>query len=154
MPETRAARSARRLLLRHPVNVQSIEMRTLGERVSDALAERVGSWGFILVQSALLTAWIAYNAVVALRYLHTQVFDPFPFILLNLVLSFQAAYTGPVVMMSQNRHSQKDRAMAEHDYTVNRMAIEHLAWQNAQILALLHAANTAPSAPPPSSEMP
>ena len=154
MPESRAARSLRRELLRHPVNLRQTAERTLGERVADGLATRVGSWPFIIVQSVLLCIWIAYNAVVAFRLFHHQGFDPYPFILLNLALSFQAAYTGPVVMMSQNRQTQKDRAMAEHDYAVNQQAFDHMIWQNEQLLQLLKATKSTPTAAPPSSEVP
>ena len=94
---------------RHPVNVRhSGRGRTTGERIADAVAARVGSWPFIIVQSTLLAVWILGNAFLIRD------------ILLNLLLSFQAAYTGPFVLMSQNRQSARDRDEAEHDYGVNR----------------------------------
>lgn len=111
---------------RHPVNVRHFEQRTVGERVADAVTGGVGSWPFIITQSLLLAAWIVVNGVLIGRLLGGKPFDPFPFILLNLVLSFQAAYTGPVVMMSQNRQTAKDRDEAEHDYAVNREALDRL----------------------------
>jgi uncharacterized membrane protein len=111
---------------RHPVNVRHFEQRTVGERVSDAVTGGVGSWPFIITQSLLLAAWILANGVLIGRLLGGKPFDPYPFILLNLVLSFQAAYTGPVVMMSQNRQAAKDRDEAEHDYKVNREALDRL----------------------------
>jgi uncharacterized membrane protein len=111
---------------RHPVNIRHFQQRTLGERVADAVTGRVGSWPFIIVQSLLLAAWIVANAFLIRNWLGGKPFDPYPFILLNLVLSFQAAYTGPVVMMSQNRQAAKDRDEAEHDYDVNREALERL----------------------------
>lgn len=111
---------------RHPVNVRHFEQRTVGERVADAVTGGVGSWPFIITQSLLLAAWIVVNGVLIGRLLGGKPFDPFPFILLNLVLSFQAAYTGPVVMMSQNRQAAKDRDEAEHDYKVNREALDRL----------------------------
>ncbi len=86
----------------------------LGERMADWVAERVGSWHFILVQSALLALWIAANV---LAWVHA--WDPYPFILLNLVLSFQAAYTAPIIMMSQNRSAAIDRQRAQDDYDIN-----------------------------------
>ena len=86
----------------------------LGERVSDAVAAVVGSWPFIICQSIILLIWIALNVAAAVRH-----WDPYPFILLNLVLSFQAAYTAPVIMMSQNRQATIDRGQAQHDYDVN-----------------------------------
>lgn len=109
--------------LRSPVNVRHEHRRTPGERIADAVAARVGSWPFIVVQSVLLAAWIVANGLVLGRWVAGKPFDPYPFILLNLVLSFQAAYTGPVVMMSQNRQAARDRDAAEHDYDVNEEAL-------------------------------
>jgi len=89
---------------------------TLGERAADAVAAVVGSWRFILIQSVLLAAWLIYNSLSGDR------FDPFPFILLNLLLSFQAAYTAPVIMMSQNRQADIDRRRSIDDFEVNKKA--------------------------------
>jgi uncharacterized membrane protein len=88
--------------------------KDLGARVSDAVASTVGSWPFIIIQSTLLFLWICANILGWVK-----AWDPYPFILLNLALSFQAAYTAPIIMMSQNRESQLDRAKAEKDYDVN-----------------------------------
>lgn len=137
----------------HPVNIRHFDRRSTGERVADAVAARVGSWPFIITQSFLLLLWLLYNAYVAFRLIHHKGFDPYPFILLNLMLSFQAAYTGPVVMMSQNRQSVKDRDMAEHDYAVNQRSFEHLMWQNEQILELLGAVQRQPTSPPPARDV-
>ena len=87
---------------------------TLGERLSDLVAEIVGSWRFILIQSGLLMAWLIANAAFG-----SNAWDPYPFILLNLMLSFQAAYTAPIIMMSQNRQSDIDRIRSIADYQVN-----------------------------------
>lgn len=76
------------------------QARTFGERISDTLTNAVGSWPFIIVQSALLALWICLNIVA-----WWQAWDPYPFILLNLVLSFQAAFTAPIIMRSQNRQA-------------------------------------------------
>lgn len=118
------------------VNEKHIEGRTLGQKVADGVAALVGSWPFILVQSFILLLWISANIYLAAHY-KDKAFDPFPFILLNLVLSFQAAYTGPIVMMSQNRQSEKDRLMAEADFQTNtvaeeelRIVMQHLAHQD------------------------
>lgn len=112
---------------RSPVNIRHLgQGRTLGERLADGVTGGVGSWPFIITQSVLLAAWIVVNAFLIKDWLGGKPFDPYPFILLNLVLSFQAAYTGPVVMMSQNRQAAKDRDEAEHDYEVNRDALERL----------------------------
>ncbi|MEX2459153.1 MAG: DUF1003 domain-containing protein [Actinomycetota bacterium] len=112
--------------LRHPVNLRHVSRRSLGERLADGVAARVGSWPFIVVQSTLLGLWILANALLIGQWVGGKPFDPYPFILLNLVLSFQAAYTGPVVMMSQNRQAARDRDAAEHDYRVNEEALELL----------------------------
>ncbi len=112
---------------RHPANVRHTGAeRTLGERVADTIANRVGSWPFIIVQSAILATWIVMNGFLIRDWIGGKPFDPYPFILLNLVLSFQAAYTGPVVLMSQNREAARDRDEAEHDFEVNREALELL----------------------------
>lgn len=119
--------TADRITLRHPVNIRHRgDLRTFGERLADGVAARVGSWPFIAAQSLLLGLWIAANGFLIRDWLGGKPFDPYPFILLNLVLSFQAAYTGPVVMMSQNRQAARDRDEAEHDYEVNRRALELL----------------------------
>lgn len=117
----------------HPVNLRHMGRdRTVGERVADGVTASVGSWPFIITQTLLLAAWIVANTVLIKDWIGGKPFDPYPFILLNLVLSFQAAYTGPVVMMSQNRQAAKDRDEAEHDYEVNREALERLARMEEQ----------------------
>jgi uncharacterized membrane protein len=85
-----------------------------GDRVSDSVAAMVGSWPFIIIQSILLVVWMALNVTA-----YIQQWDPYPFILLNLVLSFQAAYAAPIIMMSQNRQAAIDRNEAKHDYDIN-----------------------------------
>jgi uncharacterized membrane protein len=98
---------------------------TFGERLSDHIAEFGGSWKFLISFGAVLVIWIAINGVI----LATHAFDPFPFILLNLILSCLAAVQAPVIMMSQNRAEARDRLRAENDYKVNLKAeleIRHL----------------------------
>jgi uncharacterized membrane protein len=100
-------------------------MRTAGESLADKLAMFGGSWKFILFFGGVLAAWIAINTFV----LADKPFDPFPFILLNLVLSCLAALQAPIIMMSQNRLETRDRLRAEHDYKINLKAeleIRHL----------------------------
>jgi uncharacterized membrane protein len=87
---------------------------TLGQRVADDVAAMMGSWTFIIIQSGILLIWIILNITA-----YVQQWDPYPFILLNLALSFQAAYAAPFIMMSQNRQQDIDRKAAEHDYQVN-----------------------------------
>jgi uncharacterized membrane protein len=108
-------------ILRHMAsrNVNEVieEQMTLGQRVADKVADTIGSWRFIIIQTVILAIWIFLN-VAAWAY-H---WDPYPFILLNLMLSFQAAYSAPVIMMSQNRQAVKDRLSAEIDHEVNTKA--------------------------------
>jgi uncharacterized membrane protein len=91
---------------------------TLGQRVADKVAAFGGSWGFIGLFGAIILAWMVVNAGLLIA----KPFDPYPFILLNLVLSTLAALQAPVIMMSQNRQAAKDRLQAEHDYRVNLKA--------------------------------
>jgi len=86
------------------------ESLTFGQRVADQVADTMGSWRFIIIQSCFLAVWITINAVG-----WSQQWDPYPFILLNLMLSFQAAYAAPIIMMSQNRQEARDRMRAELD---------------------------------------
>ena len=101
------------------VNREHDRSLTAGERTADLVAETIGSWWFIIIQSIILGAWIILNVVAYIQH-----WDPYPFILLNLALSFQAAYAAPIIMMSQNRQADKDRLMAQHDYEINLKA-EH-----------------------------
>jgi uncharacterized membrane protein len=87
---------------------------TVGQRIADTVASTMGSWKFIIIQSAILLIWIALNITA-----YVQQWDPYPFILLNLALSFQAAYAAPFIMMSQNRQQDIDRKSAENDYQIN-----------------------------------
>ena len=87
---------------------------TTGQRIADAVATVMGSWPFIIIQSAFLLLWIALNVTA-----YIQQWDPYPFILLNLVLSFQAAYAAPFILMSQNRQQDIDRGSAESDHQIN-----------------------------------
>ena len=90
------------------------EKYTLGQRAADTIAKFAGSWAFIFSFAGVLILWMVVNAVLA-----TKAFDPYPFILLNLVLSCVAAIQAPLIMMSQNRQEEKDRRRAENDYKVN-----------------------------------
>ena len=87
---------------------------TLGQRAADAIAKFAGSWAFIFSFTGGLVLWMVINTLLAAR-----AFDPYPFILLNLVLSCIAAIQAPLIMMSQNRQEEKDRRRAENDYKVN-----------------------------------
>ena len=105
---------------------------TLGQKAADRVAALVGSWRFIIVQSCLLTLWVILNVTAWWQH-----WDPFPFILMNLLLSLQAAYTAPVIMMSQNRLAEHDRLEAHNDYILNQKEevevqaiLKHLAAQD------------------------
>lgn len=105
-------------LVSENTNVEFERALTFGDRVSDRVARFGGSWTFIIAFTCLLAFWMLINA----RFLTAKPFDPYPFILLNLVLSTVAALQAPVIMMSQNRQEAKDRLRAEHDYQVNLKA--------------------------------
>jgi len=127
---------------RHPPvhDINKIEPQTLGQRIADRFAAVMGSWPFIIIQSVILAIWVVLNALAwAYRW------DPYPFILLNLALSFQAAYAAPIIMMSQNRQNAKDRLNAENDYYINIKAEEevksimhHLEQQDEMMIDILH----------------
>ena len=108
-------------------NQMFADTRTFGERLSDRIAAFGGSWRFIMLFMAVLLGWVALNTFVLPA--RREAFDPYPYILLNLVLSCLAAVQAPVIMMSQNRQEAKDRARAKNDYQVNLKAeleIRHL----------------------------
>ena len=119
------------------VNKLADEELTRGQRAAEWVAKIVGSWRFIIGQTVILAIWVTLNVVAWTRH-----WDPYPFILMNLFLSMQAAYTAPLIMMSQNRKAERDRLEAHNDYVVNmkaeeeiRAILDHLAAQN---LALEH----------------
>ncbi|HTK13577.1 MAG TPA: DUF1003 domain-containing protein [Xanthobacteraceae bacterium] len=108
-------RAARRALRKPHANLQlPADHLTFGQRVADSVASTMGSWPFIIVQTVILFVWIVLNITA-----YVQQWDPYPFILLNLALSFQAAYAAPFIMMSQNRQQDIDRKAAECDYQIN-----------------------------------
>ncbi len=108
----------------HPANQRRHDRRTRGERLADRVTGVFGSWRFIIVQTVAVVAWIGINLIAFARH-----WDPYPFILLNLLFSTQAAYAAPLILLSQNRQADTDRIKAEHDYGVNRLALTYLiAW--------------------------
>jgi uncharacterized membrane protein len=112
-------------ILSSDISTQFERKLTFGERLSDHIAEFGGSWKFLITFGAVLLIWIVFNGVI----LATGAFDPYPFILLNLILSCLAAVQAPIIMMSQNRAEARDRLRAEHDYKINLKAeleIRHL----------------------------
>ncbi|MBI1785394.1 DUF1003 domain-containing protein [Candidatus Sumerlaeota bacterium] len=120
-------------ILSENINVKYAETLTRGQRAADAIARFGGSWTFILWFGGFLVAWIMINSIVLLW----RPFDPFPFILLNLILSCLAAIQAPIIMMSQNRQEEKDRLRAEHDYRVNLKAELEIRHLNAKLDQLL-----------------
>lgn len=128
---------------KHPPlrNVNEIidEKLTFAQLIADRVAIIVGSWKFITIQSAILILWAVLNVIAWTRH-----WDPYPFILMNLFLSLQAAYTAPVIMMSQNRLAARDRIEAHQDFVINqkteeevRAILAHLAAQD-QALVIIH----------------
>ncbi len=122
-------------------NVNEIleEESTLGQRAADWMATVMGSWRFIVGQSLVLLLWVLLNVAAWTRH-----WDPYPFILMNLFMSLQAAYAAPIIMMSQNRQALRDRVDAHNDYLVNQKAeeevraiLDHLAAQD-EALAEMH----------------
>ena len=91
-----------------------LENRTFGQRLADNVANRMGSWRFIIYQTIIVILWMALNFIA-----FTFHWDPYPFILLNLLFSTQAAYAAPIIMMAQNRQSDRDRMQAQADYETN-----------------------------------
>ena len=98
----------------HPISQQLHERRTTGERLADAIAHHIGSWRFLIIQTVLVMIWITLNVFAVVSG-----WDPYPFVLLNLLFSVQAAYTGPVLLLSQNRSAQRDRMLDDLDFTNN-----------------------------------
>jgi len=116
-------------VLSQDLNVEFDRKLRFGERIADKVAEFGGSWRFILAFGAVIVIWIMVNTAALLQ----QPFDPYPFILLNLVLSCLAALQAPIIMMSQNRQEAKDRLRAEHDYRVNLKAELEIRHLNAKM---------------------
>ena len=105
-------------LIIHNLTNPPEEILTRGQKISDKVARFGGSWKFIIYFGVVLTLWIIFNTIVVLRYR----FDPYPYILMNLILSCIAALQAPVIMMSQNRQEEKDRMRSENDYLINLKA--------------------------------
>lgn len=120
-------------LIIHNLLNPPIEILSSGQRISDKVAKFGGSWRFILSFGFILTCWIIFNTLA----IHSFIFDPFPFILMNLILSCIAALQAPVIMMSQNRQEEKDRMRSENDYLINLKAEMQIRSLNQKIDLLL-----------------
>jgi uncharacterized membrane protein len=105
------------------------EERTFGERIADSVAQGMGSWTFIIIQSIIVILWMVLNIVAFIYH-----WDEYPFILLNLVFSTQAAYAAPIIMMSQNRSADRDRKHAEADFLTNVEAKKEIE----ELMTVLH----------------
>jgi len=100
------------------------ESLAFGQRLADKVANGMGSWRFIIIQTLIVALWMTLNVVALVQH-----WDPYPYILLNLLFSTQAAYAAPIIMMAQNRQSERDRAQADADYQTNceaKVEIEEL----------------------------
>lgn len=120
-PSTTANAAARepRKGHRHPANVARHDRQSIGDRIADRVANRMGSWAFIIGQATFTGAWIVINSLHGWSH-----WDEYPYVLLNLVYSFQAGFTGPILLLAQNRQTEHDRARAECDYEVNEKDAE------------------------------
>lgn len=112
--------------------------KSLSQRAADGIAMIVGSWWFLIMQSLMLAGWFIVNSITGFSH-----WDPYPFIFMNLVLSLQAAYTASVVMISENRQTERDRLQARSDFEINQKAeeevraiLEHLACQDEALRAI------------------
>lgn len=112
----------------HPVNVIHHDEATFGERLADSIASGIGSWRFLIIQTVAVLCWVVFNVIGLINH-----WDPFPFILLNLLFSVQAAYTGPVLLLAGNRQAQKDRLTLEHA----SQEADKADTQNVQILTAI-----------------
>ena len=132
-----------------------VEAQTFGQLLADRVTVAIGSWTFILSQSIVILIWIILNVVGYIYH-----WDPYPFILLNLLFSVLSAYAAPIIMMAQNRQSDRDRCQANEDYRINlesKQKIEELQTalariENGQLSEILRILNTRPEANPRSRE--
>ena|SRR5215471_5102901 len=125
---------------RHPVNVALLDNAQFGQKAAEGMARNIGSWRFLIIQSCVLAAWIVLNVYEVLF----KAWDPYPFILLNLTLSFQAAYTGPILLIAANRSTERDHMVLEHEaeqtaqHTAILANLQDLLTQNTRLTQELH----------------
>jgi len=110
------------VIIRNSENHPIFGSRTIGQRASDGLTKAAGSWAFIISFLIFIALWMFVNIRLLIQYNLGNPWDPYPFILLNLVLSCLAAIQAPIILMSQNRQTQRDRIKAESDYKINKKA--------------------------------
>jgi uncharacterized membrane protein len=127
-----SSRATRRPPHHHPVNIEFLDDAPVGARIADRVTGFLGSWRFLILQTILVALWLAGNA-----YLLSKPFDPYPFILLNLAFSTQAAYAAPLILLAGNRAAQRDRLTLEHaadEADVAEKQNERLLGGNTEIL--------------------
>src|SRR5690349_18235863 len=129
---TQGPTRSRRPIWRHPANRKHYGNSTFGQRAAEGMQNVIGSWPFLIVQSIFLGAWIVLNVFA---YIHH--WDPYPFILLNLALSFQAAYTGPILLIASNRSEAHDREIAEHTFEDTEL-LKQLLQKNTELTETIH----------------
>ncbi len=130
-----AGKAGRHLTIAADIERQFARSATAGQRAADSVARLGGSWGFVLGFVALIGAWVAANSAALAR----PSFDPYPYILLNLILSCLAALQAPIIMMAQNRQAARDRLQADHDYRVNLKSEIEIASLHEKVDHVLHA---------------
>jgi uncharacterized membrane protein len=131
----------------HPRNITQSPNRSFGQRAADEITQWLGSWTFIIIQSVILGVWITLN----LTQLIFHAWDPYPFILLNLTLSFQAAYAAPIIMMSQNRQAEIEAKIAHNAY--DQVAeIDNMQKVQMEILEAIHELQKSMAKPDGSAE--
>lgn len=120
------------------VNQLHDDQLTFGEKLADQVASSIGSWNFIVIQAGIMVLWVLFNVLTLFQVFH---FDSYPFVFLNLAMSAEAAFSGPVIMMSQNRQAAKDRLTAENDYKTDmanadyiKQMIMHLNQQDEELV--------------------
>jgi uncharacterized membrane protein len=122
---------------RHPVNVAHYDQANRGERIADSVSAFIGSWRFIVIQTVIVLLWLGGNV-----YVLSRPFDPYPFILLNLAFSTQAAYAAPLILLAGNRQARRDRMTLEHaaaEADVEEQQNEELLAGNRRILERVEA---------------
>jgi len=128
----------RHLHLPRNINEVHDKQMSMGDKVADAVASFIGSWRFIIGQAVLMALWVVVNTLV---FFHVLQFDQYPFVFLNLAMSAEAAFSAPIIMMSQNRQAVKDRLIADEthasalkDEEETRQVMEHLVAQDAELV--------------------
>ncbi|MEK6906273.1 MAG: DUF1003 domain-containing protein [Nanoarchaeota archaeon] len=110
--------------------------RTFGQKSADLLTNWVGSWTFLILILLIIIIWIFTNGYFLLKYFNKSIIDPYPFILLNLVMSLLTAIQAPIIMMSQKRQAHRDRIRAEYDYSINKKAEREIEFLMKEVMEI------------------